>query len=394
LLTLPDNHLIQFSFFDGPGIRHNSLVLKKFVFNQCFGELKSSVKRIFREEKLITKYVTKIFPMVSRELKRWAGIAKKIPHQTLREQALASIAHKRFHAQGGSIYALFPKVDPVNAVKFIVAFQTISDYLDNLCDRAGVFDESAFRQLHLSMLDAVEPEQDFHDYYRFYPCRDDHDYLLQLVRECRTQVSRLPSYPLVLPYIKKYVLLYSDLQTYKHLTPSQRDLRLTSWAHQHLEPYSELFPWEFSAATGSTLGIFVLAAAATDPLLKPEAVKRIDAAYFPWIAGLHILLDYYIDCEEDQRMGDLNFVSYYQDIRKTEERLGLFVAKALDSCSSLPYPRFHRTVVCGILAMYLSDPKALLITKKLTSERLIKKGGPRAILYHQWCRLLRKVKVI
>lgn len=51
---------------------------------------------------------------------------------------------------------MLPDVDINNFVKFIVAFQTISDYLDNLCDRVEVNDEQAFRQLHLAITDALD----------------------------------------------------------------------------------------------------------------------------------------------------------------------------------------------------------------------------------------------
>src|SRR5690625_6271420 len=48
----------------------------------------------------------KIFPAVNRELDFWTKRAKQIPDDELRAQALASIAAKRFHCQGGAVYAL------------------------------------------------------------------------------------------------------------------------------------------------------------------------------------------------------------------------------------------------------------------------------------------------
>jgi len=68
---------------------------------------------------------------VEQELARWTYFAGKIPDPSLRQQALASIQLKSFHAQGGSIYSLYPEVtDQEGILRFIVAFQTISDYLD------------------------------------------------------------------------------------------------------------------------------------------------------------------------------------------------------------------------------------------------------------------------
>ncbi|MGD0205948.1 MAG: DUF2600 family protein, partial [Dehalococcoidia bacterium] len=79
--------------------------------------------------------------------------------------------------------------------------------------------------------------------------------------------------------------------------------------------------------------------------------------YFPWISGLHILLDYFIDQAEDEAGGDLNFVSYYPDAGRCRERLLLFLKQALDRAAALPAPLFHTTVVRGLPAFYLSDPK-------------------------------------
>ena len=61
---------------------------------------------------------------------------RSIPNPELRKQALASIEHKTFHCEGGAIMALMANEHYQEAIRFIVAYQTISDYLDNLCDRS------------------------------------------------------------------------------------------------------------------------------------------------------------------------------------------------------------------------------------------------------------------
>ena len=81
---------------------------------------------------------------------------RDIPNSSSSEQAWASITKKRFHAEGGSVYAaLTPQWIPTS-VPLIVALQTISDYLDNLCDRSVSMEEADFRVLHKAMLDAVD----------------------------------------------------------------------------------------------------------------------------------------------------------------------------------------------------------------------------------------------
>ena len=92
---------------------------------------------------------------------------KNIPNPELRTQALASIEHKTFHCEGGGILALMAKKEYKKAVKFIVAYQTISDYLDNLCDRSTSLDPDDFAALHESMSDALTLESGPKNYYRF-----------------------------------------------------------------------------------------------------------------------------------------------------------------------------------------------------------------------------------
>ncbi|MDF2635044.1 MAG: hypothetical protein K0R78_1918, partial [Pelosinus sp.] len=296
---------------------------------------------------LIITFVKKVFPLIDLELHHWSthGVTHACPE--LKEQALSSIKDKKFHCQGGSIYSLYPGVHRNDFTSLIVALQTISDYLDNLCDNAGVIDEKAFRQLHQAMTDALDPNVLPQDYYAFYPYKQDGDYLRKLVITCQQQVKKLPSYELVKPEIQKLACLYSDLQTYKHLDPNVREEKMLTWIDQHLENYPLITHWEFAAATGSTLGMFMLCAAASDKRLTPQIAASISSAYFPWISGLHILLDYFIDASEDQERGDLNFVAYYEDSAQLLSRLSLFTKQAFLQASTLPHPAFHKIVVQG-----------------------------------------------
>jgi tetraprenyl-beta-curcumene synthase len=339
--------------------------------------------------RLIAKFVKVIWPKVDQKLNEYLNLALKVEDKVLRQQALSSINHKRFHALGGSVYALYPGADMINTIKFIIALQTISDYLDNLCDRAGVVQESAFKQLHLSMLDAVDPSSPLSDYYLYYPYKKDNGYLIALVEECREALTMLPSYGLVKKRIMWLVELYSNLQSYKHLNFNVRENRLTAWAANYKNDYPDISPWEFSAATGSTLVIFVLFAAAHDPELTETEVSRIHSAYFPWIAGLHILLDYYIDSDEDKNSGDLNFTYYYNGLEHCRQRLSFFINLSIKSCLKLSHPDFHLTVVKGLLAMYLSDPKAHSNLNEPVSSKMIRTGGCKAYIYFKLCRLLR-----
>ena len=101
-------------------------------------------------------------------------------------------------------------------IHFIVAYQTISDYLDNLCDRADVRDKPAFRCLHLALSDAATPDEVYNDYYKYYPYKDDGGYLKTLVKECKGVINYLPTYDLIRDKLNFLIGLYCDLQVYKH----------------------------------------------------------------------------------------------------------------------------------------------------------------------------------
>lgn len=342
-----------------------------------------------RNVQFIHNFIYKTFPQVSAELRKWSICAKLSPCPILREQALLSITHKKFHCQGGSVYSLYPGVKSTDFITLVVALQTISDYLDNLCDRAGINDERAFRQLHLAMSDAVTPDATPQDYYAFYPFNNDGGYLTKLVTTCQQEIGKLPAYSLVKTHLRKFTDLYSDLQTYKHLDLNIRETKMLHWMDQHIKEYPHITNWEFAAATGSTLGMFMLCAAASDKNLTPIAANSIFNAYFPWISGLHIQLDYFIDEAEDKASGDLNFVSYYHDDEETLSRLTCFTKQALQETTTLPEPYFHKTVVQGLLAMYLSDPKTNFPKEKSIKKSLLKTAGHYTNFMYLLCKLLR-----
>ncbi len=341
---------------------------------------------------LITTFIRTIFPQINHELRFWATYAENHACPELKEQALASIRDKKFHCQGGSIYSLYAGVHTKDFITLVVALQTISDYLDNLCDRAGISDEKAFRQLHKAMTDALNPDATPQDYYEFYPFKNDGGYLTRLVLTCQETLRKLPSYQLVKLELLKLATLYSQLQTYKHLDPSIREEKMIQWIRKNNHPYPQITDWEFAAATGSTLGMFILCAVASNKNLTKTAVTQISKAYFPWISGLHILLDYFIDATEDEVNGDLNFVTYYIDDSQLLSRLTRFTEQALTQAQTLPQPLFHRTVTQGLLAMYLSDPKTNLRRERRIKKFLLKTAGSYTTFLYTLCKFLRFIK--
>lgn len=305
------------------------------------------MRRVFRD----------VLPDVNGELAHWRAMAETIPNAELRTQAIASMTSKKFHCQGGAVYACANLQQKHVLIPLIVALQTISDYLDNLCDRSRSQDEMDFRMLHMSMLDAVNPGAPLRDYYQYRDDRDDGGYLHALVRKCQSCIHLLPSYETVRSTVTELVSYYADLQVYKHIHVDLREQKLLEWWRQH-QQQAPNYRWnEFAAATGSTLGMFMLFLAASDPNLTSGEVERIRAAYFPSVCALHILLDYLIDQEEDIAGGDLNFCKYYENEDVAVERIDVIADHARKATAHLNEPSFHRMIIEGLLALYLSDAK-------------------------------------
>ena len=186
----------------------------------------------------------------------------------------------------------------------------------------------------------------------------------------------MPSYNAVRDQLVPLVQLYTELQIYKHIRRDQREPKLLEWWMPYTSAYPDLAWNEFAAATGSTLGMFQLFAAALDEQTGVGDAERIRKAYFPYVNGLHILLDYLIDQEEDRIGGDLNFCNYYDNDETVILRIEQFANQAIDHVRQLEHYRFHRMVIEGLLGLYLSDPKVREQTEVLHVSKRLMKGSP------------------
>jgi tetraprenyl-beta-curcumene synthase len=317
-----------------------------------------------------------VLPEVREQLRFWRQKAEGMPDPELKKQAIDSMTSKKFHCQGGAVYATANLPMRHVLIPLIVAFQTISDYLDNLCDRSTSLDPQDFRRLHQSMIDAINPAQPLHDYYAFRTEQEDGGYLNELVKTCQASIRMLPSYAMVAEDVREWVGLYCDLQVHKHIRHELREQALWAWWEPHESQHRNISWNEFAAATGSTLGVFMMFLAAADSGLRAQVVEEIRNAYFPYICALHILLDYLIDQQEDKLGGDLNFCSYYTDLDQTVERIAVIVIEARARTKRLEHPEFHGMIIEGLLALYLSDPKVSKQRQVKQISRRLMKGSP------------------
>ncbi|GGH87752.1 tetraprenyl-beta-curcumene synthase [Pullulanibacillus pueri] len=325
---------------------------------------------------LMTNIYRNVLPDVREELSTWKKRAEHIPDPELRKQALASIQSKTFHCEGGGIYSLIAGDRKNEVIKFIVAYQTISDYLDNLCDRSTSLDPADFEALHEAMKHALTPGVPHNDYYRHRAEKEDAGYLEQLVETCQSFLATLNDYNTIKPMLHELAGYYCDLQVHKHVKHDLRVPRLQEWFGQYKDQLPQMSWYEFSASSGSTLGIFCLVSYAAADYPMETLASRIKEGYFPWVQGLHILLDYFVDQEEDKQGGDLNFCFYYENEEMLIERFNHFIKQADLSIAVLPHANFHRLINKGLLAIYLADQKVNEQNKvRRLARRIIRKAG-------------------
>ncbi len=332
---------------------------------------------------LMGKVYSDVLPTVHKYLSYWRQKAENIPNPELRKQALASIDSKTFHCEGGSILALLAHNQMEECIKFIVAYQTISDYLDNLCDRSTSLDPDDFRHLHHSMPHALTIGQTPINYYQYREEQDDGGYLNSLVTTCQESLANAIHYEKIYPYLAELAGYYCDLQVHKHVRIEERVPRLEKWFESYKSGLPEMEWYEFSACSGSTLGIFCLVAHSFQDQFDEEMAEKIRKGYFPYIQGLHILLDYLIDQEEDIEGGDLNFCFYYPHEEKLLTRLKHFVCEADKHIAGLPNEKFHKLINRGLLGIYLSDEKVRKQSKVRTlAKEMIKCGGTTSYFFY------------
>ncbi|HEY3866337.1 MAG TPA: cytochrome P450 [Solirubrobacteraceae bacterium] len=290
-------------------------------------------------------------PAVSRELRRWRARADAIPDRTLRGDALASITQKRDHAEGAAMFSMLPKARDRGLLALLVAYQTIWDFLDNLSER----DTSAAnaRQLHLALVEALDPDAPISDYYRHHPWKDDGGYLRELVEACRAGCAALPAYPLV----RRQVLAGAALCAVQGINhdpdPQRRDTALKAWAERESAPVHGIAWFELTAAASAFTPHVLLALAAESSCEEGEVTKTL-AAYYPWASLAITMLDSYADQLDDAANGDHSYISHYGDGEIAVRRLCEVVERVARETRELPKGDRHAALIACMLAMHLS----------------------------------------
>jgi tetraprenyl-beta-curcumene synthase len=304
----------------------------------------------------LRRFLVHVVPLARREISRLEHLAERIPDAELRAQAINSLTAKAYHIAGAGILATFlPSAAREHYVEIVAPLEAIYDFLDSLCDRHPETTPAAFRQLHLALHDALDPDGAMQEYYLYGPAGDDGDYLATLVRRVRRALVRLGDYELLVPYFREATALYSEAQTFKHLPPGQREQACINWHASKAGRYGDLSWWEFGAAAGSQFHVYAALYAAF--CSEFDRIKDTYDAYFPSLAALHVLLDSFIDQAEDRTHGELNWFDCYANDETFLQRARLLARRARAAFRRLPMPHAHTFTLRIMSLFYLTHPK-------------------------------------
>ncbi len=323
----------------------------------------------------LVRFLLRVVPVAARTLARVRARAERIPDAQLRYEALSSVDGKAFHVAGASILATFLRAGAARRyIEIVTPLETIYDYLDNLCDRHPDVRPDAYPELHLAIADALNPHAPPRDYYAKGPAGDDGGYLASLVAQTQRALADVPHLDRLRPCFADAAAFYAELQTFKHLPRGERERACVAWYERNRARFGALDWHEFACAAGSNMHVF--AALYTACIDRPEAIGQSYDAYFPFVSAIHILLDSFIDQDEDAEHDDLNFARVYGNIATMRERFAFMTSQARARLALLPDAGRHRFVLDVMTLFYLSHPKVASGDLEREARQLLRANAP------------------
>lgn len=328
-------------------------------------------------------YRGSVVPRVRAGLRHWESVAEGIPDPALRGHALAALREKGLNVEATAVFAILaPRRSRPAAVAAMTALQVAVDYLDTLGEQPAADPLANGLALHGALVDALSPGEPVGDWYRLNPRRDDGGYLAALVAACREAVAALPAAEAVLPAARLAARRCGEGQSHTHATeratgsaPGEEPAGIEFWASGLQAPAGYAW-WELAAGASSSVAAHALIAAGADARTTPADAEPIDAAYFPPIGALTVLLDDLVDRDEDLATGAHNYTAYYRDGEEAADRLTLLAARARAATAPLRDRDRHRAILVGVAGFYLAEPGARRSYAKPGTEALLEALGP------------------
>jgi tetraprenyl-beta-curcumene synthase len=322
----------------------------------------------------IARELTWAVPCVRRELRHWHDVAARIPIAALREEALDALHSKRGQSEGAALFSILPRRRNRSYLRLLVAYQVIWDYLDSVNERSASAGLVNGRQLHLALIDALDPDAPIRDYFAHSPWVDDGGYLRALVETCRECCGQLPAYAAVQPVVLRDAQRAQVLALNHEPDPALRDAALRTWAAQEL-PNGGATWFELSGAASAALATFALLALACEESCSDAEIARTHGAYFPWVSASATMLDSYVDQDEDVANGDHVYVAHYATPQGAVSRICELVARAVEELHALRDAETHLVIASCMVGLYLSKDSARMPAMRHSSDRIAQAGG-------------------
>jgi tetraprenyl-beta-curcumene synthase len=328
---------------------------------------------------------------VAHQVRAWHRRACTIPDAPIREDALGSLGSKRGHTDGAALFWVLPRRRNTHLLCLLVAYEIMWDFLDSTNERGAERGTRNGCQLHLALIEGLDPEAPISSYYRYHPWSEDGGYLRKLVEVCRTNCLLLPSYRRVAPLTIREAVRAQVLGLNHDPSPASRDAGLRRWAADD-RPAGHGATWyEWTGAASASLTVHVLLALAAEPTCCEIEITAAHAAYFPWISAATTMLDSYVDQAEDAVAENHSYIAHYPDRATAVQRVGELIRFSAQSARALPKGTRHAVIVACMVAMYLSKDSARVPEMRADTHRLVCAGGSLARLLVPVLRLWRIV---
>ena len=313
--------------------------------------------------------------LVARELRIWRAHARLIPDQSIRTDALHALSCKRGNIDGAALFWIIPSSRNPCLLKLLVAYQVMWDFLDCASETGASAGQTNGRQLHLALVDAVDPERPISDYYESHPWTEDGGYLRALVEGCRRYSERLPSFESIRPLLVREAYR-ANVQAINHDNGHNRRAEtLREWVAREYPLRDDIRWFELAAAAGAGLSIYALFALAVEPRMGGFDASRVYDAYFPWASALATMLDSYVDQDEDAANGDHIYIGHYRSPEKAAIGIRRLIRRSVLEAGALPSGERHVLLVTCMIAMYLSKDSARVPARREVTRALGDAGG-------------------
>jgi tetraprenyl-beta-curcumene synthase len=288
-------------------------------------------------------YRAQIVPSIRVELERWRGVAAAIPDPAERETALAAIDEKGLNVEATAVFAILtPRRTRAGAIRAMVALQVAIDCLDSLDEQGSPGDRA---------------------------------YLDRLFGSFRESTRALPAHDAVATALEGAIARCGEGQAHTHSAEHGDRAALEAWARAQPAPPGYRW-WEVAAGASSSVAAHALIAAAADPRTSAGEAESIDAAYFPSIGALTVVLDDLIDRDEDAAAGAHNYLVYYRDSDEAAARLDLIAHLARARLAGLRHRHRHAAILASVAGFYLSAAEAETPYARPVRDRLLRSTGP------------------